>query len=71
MDGGTQAIGPDEQVYLYQMVSLDFRLFKGGRLFGAVLNEDEVIWGEGIQHQFSAQLLATLAAFRCLVCACR
>lgn len=44
---GTQAIGLDEQIDLREAVAPHLRVFKGDRLFRALLNEREIVWGEG------------------------
>lgn len=43
---GTQSIGLDEKVDLREAASQRFRLFEGDRLFRAMLNEREIVWGE-------------------------
>ncbi|MDA4848620.1 multiubiquitin domain-containing protein [Hoeflea poritis] len=43
---GTQAIGLDETYEIADTLPPQFRVFKGDRLFRAVLNEREIVWGE-------------------------
>tara|TARA_R110002110_G_C13451999_1_gene717156 strand:+ start:1537 stop:2241 length:705 start_codon:yes stop_codon:yes gene_type:complete len=45
-DFGTRAIGLDELVNIESDEPLIFRAFKGDRLFRALLNEREVLWGD-------------------------
>ena len=45
-DRGTQAIGLDEKVELGDSWTPEFRIFKGDRLYRALLNEREIVWGE-------------------------
>ena len=46
IDGGTRSTGLDEQVDLREVTSPRIRLFEGDRLFRALLNEREIVWGE-------------------------
>ena len=44
-NGGTQAIGLDERIDLEKLNHPILHIFEGDRLFRALLNEKEVIWG--------------------------
>ena len=46
IDRGTRSIGLDEPLDLRELPSPHIRLFKGDRLFRALLNEREIVWGE-------------------------
>lgn len=46
VDRGTRSISLDEQVDLRDAALQRFRLFKGDRLFRAMLNEREILWGD-------------------------
>ncbi|WP_420334936.1 multiubiquitin domain-containing protein [Roseibium sp.] len=46
IERGTQLIGLDERIDVRELTSPRIRLFKGDRLFRALLNEREIVWGE-------------------------
>lgn len=57
IDKGTQSIGLDEGFDLHGHSVPQFHLFKGDRLFRALLNERELVWG---QSEISAHQLRTI-----------